>query len=140
MKKLGMVLLSSCICLISAFSAFAGAKLTPEELEQWQAEQYKYCDPVAQSEGPVSRAAKLVGSDVMIHYSLNGADSYIWGYTEVEDAGKPAYHYTRVEGRENGKVIASKKAYGTGYVEATTADIKDGVLRPITAKVFWGER
>lgn len=115
MKKLGLVLLSSCICLSSAFSAFAGnTTLTPEEIAAWEAIQYLNCDPIAQREGSASRAATLVGSDVMIHYTLQGADSYVWGYTEVQNAGKDAYHYTRVEGRENNKVVASQKEYGYG--------------------------
>lgn len=140
MKKLFLVLLSSCICLSSAITAFAGTTVTPEEIARWEATRAQYCDPVAKSEGPISRSARLVGSDVMQHYSLYGSDSYIWGYTEVKDGDQDAYHYTRVEGRESGSVVASKKEYGYGYVEATTADIKNGLERNITAKVFWGER
>ena len=141
MRKLALILVSSAICVASAFSAFAGSVPTAQEIAAWEAEQYKYnCDPVAKSEGPTSRAASLVGSDVRQIYSGYGAYGYIWGYTEVQNAGVDAYHYNRVEGKENGSLIASQKEYGYGYVEAETDDITDALHRTIKASVYWGEK
>lgn len=140
MKKLAVALLVSSICLSNAFSAFANVVPSPEEIARWEEEQKKYCAPIAKYEGIAPRALQLIASDVKSVYSGFGSYTYVWGYTDVKDGNKDAYHYTRVEGRENDKVIAEKKVYGTGKVEAETDDIEDGLHRTITARVFWGEK
>lgn len=137
MKKFGLVLLSGVFLLSNAFCAFAGVVPTSEEIARWEAE---YCDPIAKCEGKTSRALKLVGSDVKKYYSGFGAYGYVWGYTDVKNGDEDAYHYTRVEARENGKTIASQTEYGYGYVEAETEDIEEAIHRTITAKVYWGEK
>ena len=48
-----------------------------------------------------------------------------------KDGDNDAYHYTRVEGIENGVVVASQKEYGYGYVEAETEDIENSLNRNI---------
>ncbi|MCI9590782.1 MAG: hypothetical protein HFG42_09580 [Lachnospiraceae bacterium] len=141
MKKLAVLLLSGSICLSNVFCSLANTTLTPEEAAKWEADQYKYnCDPIAKCEGKVSRKATLVASDVQKIYSGFGAYGYIWGFTEVKDGDNDAYHYTRVEGIENGVVVASQKEYGYGYVEAETEDIENSLNRNIKAKVYWGEK
>lgn len=143
MKKLALLLLSSSLCLGNAFGSLASENLTPEEAAKWEAEQYQYnCDPIAEyeGEGKLARKAVLVASDVQKFYSGFGSYGYIWGYTEVKDGDNDAYHYTRVEGTEDGTVVASQKEYGYGYVEAETEDIEDSIHRDIKARVYWGEK
>lgn len=137
MKKLRTILMVSTLCIISTFSAFAGALPTSEDIERWESE---YCYPIAQCEGKTSRALTLVGSDVKKYYSGFGAYGYVWGYTDVKNGSEDAYHYTRVEAQESGQTIASQKEYGYGYVEAQTEDIEDAIHRTITARVYWGEK
>lgn len=140
MKKFALLVLSGSMCLASAFCSLANSTPTPEEVIRWEQEQEKYCHPVAECEGRVSRAATLVGSDLTHFYSGFGAYTYIWGYTDVKDGDNDVYHYTRVEGKENGKIIASAKEYGEGYVEAETDDIENGLKRTIETRVYWGEK
>ncbi len=139
MKRTALILLSASICLGSAFTSLAGTNPSPEEIAQWESEQDKYCFPIAQHEGKSARALTLVASDVQKYYSGFGAYGYVWGYTDVKDGESDAYHYTRVEARENGSVITQQTEYGYGYVEAETEDIEEALHRTITARVFWGE-